>query len=62
MADALWISDQIKGDENMGNTIATTDMTRELAARHRVLMLGGLAVIPHGQSRPIDAAEIWLDL
>lgn len=45
----------------MGNTIATAELTRELAARHRVLMLGGLAVISHGHSRPTYDADIWLD-
>jgi hypothetical protein len=45
----------------MGNTIATAKLTQELAARHRVLMLGGLAVISHGHSRPTYDAYIWLD-
>lgn len=44
----------------MGN-IATAKLTRELAAGHRVLMLGGLAVISHGHSRPTYDADIWLD-
>jgi hypothetical protein len=45
----------------MGNAVATAELTRELAARHRVLMLGGLAVISHGHSRPTYDADIWLD-
>jgi hypothetical protein len=45
----------------MGNIIATAELTRGLAARHRVLMLGSLAVISHGHSRPTYVADIWLD-
>ncbi len=45
----------------MGNTIATSDLTKDLATRHRVLMLGGLAVISHGHSRPTYDADVWLD-
>ncbi len=45
----------------MGNTVATAELTRVLAARHRVLMLGGLAVIAHGHSRPTYDADVWLD-
>ncbi|MES2922880.1 MAG: hypothetical protein V4819_15100 [Verrucomicrobiota bacterium] len=45
----------------MGNPVATAELTAALAARHRVLMLGGLAVISHGHSRPTYDADIWLD-
>lgn len=45
----------------MGKAIATAEVTRVLAERHRVLMLGGLAVISHGHSRPTFDADIWLD-
>jgi hypothetical protein len=45
----------------MGNPITTAGLTKELAARHRVIMLGGLAVISHGHSRPTYDADIWLD-
>ena len=45
----------------MGNTITTAGLTRDLAARHRVVMLGGLAVISHGHARPTFDADIWLD-
>lgn len=44
----------------MGN-LTTAKLTEELAARRRVLMLGGLAVISHGHSRPTYDADIWLD-
>lgn len=45
----------------MGNSITTAGLTKELAARHRVVMLGGLAVISHGHARPTYDADIWLD-
>lgn len=45
----------------MGNTITTAGLTKELAARQRVVMLGGLAVISHGHARPTYDADIWLD-
>ena len=45
----------------MGKAIATAELTQELATHHRVLMLGGLAVISHGHSRPTYDADIWLD-
>jgi hypothetical protein len=45
----------------MGNTITTTEQTRELESHHRVLMLGDLAVIAYGHSRPAHDADIWLD-
>lgn len=45
----------------MGNPITTAGLTKELAGRHRVIMLGGLAVISHGHSRPTFYANIWLD-
>jgi len=34
---------------------------RALTARHRVLLLGGLAVIAHGLSRATKDADVWLD-
>jgi hypothetical protein len=37
------------------------DFIRALAARRRVLLLGGHAVIHHGLSRETKAAEIWLE-
>lgn len=45
----------------MGNPITTAGLTKDLAARHRVVMLGGLAVISHGHARPTYDADIWLD-
>jgi len=33
----------------------------KLASRHRVLVIGGLAVIAHGLNRPTMDADIWLD-
>ena len=34
---------------------------RELAARHRVILLGGMAVIAHGFSRQTKDFDIWLE-
>lgn len=45
----------------MGNSITTAGLTKDLAASHRVVMLGGLAVISHGHARPTYDADIWLD-
>lgn len=45
----------------MGNSITTAGLTKDLAARHRVVLLGGLAVISHGHARPTYDADIWLD-
>ncbi len=33
----------------------------ELAAKHRVIVIGGLAVIAHGYNRPTKDADVWLD-
>ena len=33
----------------------------ELGSRNRVLLIGGLAVIAHGLSRPTKDADVWLD-
>jgi hypothetical protein len=45
----------------MGNQVATSKLTATLATEHRVVILGGLAVISHGHSRPTFDADIWLD-
>ncbi len=45
----------------MENPASTAIITCALAESHRVLMLGGLAVISHGHSRPTFDADIWLD-
>ena len=47
--------------KTMGNRIDTTSLTLELAASHRVALLGGLAVISHGLERMTFDADIWLD-
>jgi hypothetical protein len=39
----------------------TDDFIRALTSQHRVLVLGGLAVIAHGFSRPTKDADIWLE-
>lgn len=36
-------------------------MTERLARKHRVVMLGGLAVIGHGLSRLTYDSDVWLD-
>jgi hypothetical protein len=43
----------------MGTT--TGQFITALAAEHRVLVIGGLAVIAHGFNRPTKDADIWLD-
>lgn len=39
----------------------TAELIRRLAEKHRVVMLGGLAVVSHGHSRPTYDADAWLD-
>jgi hypothetical protein len=39
----------------------TDEFIRALTAQHRVMVLGGLAVIAHGFSRPTKDADIWLE-
>ncbi len=34
---------------------------RELAARHRVILLGGMAMIAHGLTRQTEDFDIWLE-
>ena len=43
----------------MGTT--TGEFIAALASRHRVLVIGGLAVIAHGFNRPTMDADVWLD-
>jgi hypothetical protein len=43
----------------MGST--SEDFLNALSASHRVLLLGGLAVIAHGMSRTTKDADVWLD-
>jgi len=45
----------------METRLSTDDFTRELAGRHRVLLLGGMAIIAHGLSRPTKDSDIWLE-
>ncbi len=42
----------------MGTT--TGEFITALAADHRVLVIGGLAVIAHGFNRPTQDADVWL--
>ena len=44
----------------MGAGIPTDDFVRELARPHRVLMLGGMAVIAYGLS-PTKDSDVWLE-
>jgi hypothetical protein len=43
----------------MGAT--TGQFVKELASQHRVLVIGGLAVIAHGLNRPTMDADVWLE-
>lgn len=45
----------------MGNQATAAELTASLARRHRVIMLGGLAVISHGHSRSTYDSDVWLD-
>lgn len=45
----------------METRLSTDDFTRELASRHRVVLLGGMAIIAHGFSRPTKDSDIWLE-
>ncbi len=45
----------------MGPKQTAAELTALLARRHRVLMLGGLAVIGHGLSRSTYDSDVWLD-
>lgn len=45
----------------MGTTLTAAELTFSLARHHRVLMIGGLAVIGHGLSRSTHDSDVWLD-
>lgn len=45
----------------MGSEHTAAQLTARLARGHRVLMLGGLAVIGHGLSRSTFDSDVWLD-
>jgi hypothetical protein len=40
---------------------STGEFITALAAKHRVLVIGGLAVIAHGFNRPTKDADVWLE-
>ena len=45
----------------MGPEQTAAELTSQLAREHRVLMLGGLAVVGHGLSRSTLDSDVWLD-
>lgn len=45
----------------MAHPFTAAELTRHLASRHRVIVLGGLALIAHGHTRPTLDADVWLD-
>ena len=45
----------------MENQPTTDRFIRQLAQAHRVLTLGGVAVIAHGLDRNTHDGDIWLD-
>ena len=45
----------------MGIKQTAAELTASLARRHRVVILGGLAVIGHGLSRSTYDSDVWLD-
>jgi hypothetical protein len=45
----------------MESTLPEIPFVRELAARHRVVLLGGIAVIAHGLTRQTKDYDIWLE-
>jgi len=45
----------------MEAALTTESLTHALAATHRVILLGGLAVISHGLERMTYDADVWLD-
>ncbi|MEI6535360.1 MAG: hypothetical protein WCN98_08485 [Verrucomicrobiaceae bacterium] len=45
----------------MGTKISADNFISQLAKNHRVLLLGGMAVIAHGLSRKTKDVDVWLD-
>ena len=45
----------------MEERLSANLFVRELARRHRVMLLGGLAVIAHGLERKTKDVDIWLE-
>ncbi len=43
----------------METRLSTNDFIRELSSRYRVLLLGGMAIIAHGLTRPTKDSVIW---
>jgi hypothetical protein len=45
----------------MADSITAARLIEKLASTNRVVLLGGLAVVSHGHSRPTFDADVWLD-
>ena len=45
----------------MEDKIPENLLIRELASRHRVILVGGMAVIGHGHARRTKDYDIWLE-
>lgn len=45
----------------METRLSADDFIRELSGRYRVLLLGGMAIIAHGLTRPTKDSDIWLE-
>ena len=45
----------------MADSITAARLIENLASKNRVVLLGGLAVVSHGLSRPTIDADVWLD-
>ena len=45
----------------MADSITAARLIEKLASKNRVVLLGGLAVVSHGHSRPTFDADVWLD-
>lgn len=45
----------------MEKRVSTDGLVKILSTQHRVLLLGGMAVIAHGFTRPTKDSDIWLE-
>lgn len=45
----------------METRLSTDKFVQDLASRHRVILLGDMAIIAHGLSRPTKDSDIWLE-
>jgi hypothetical protein len=45
----------------MADSITAARLIEKLASANRVVLLGGLALVSHGHSRPTFDADVWLD-